>query len=46
MTLVGELKKSKAVFIDTAPIIYHIEAHPRFGPIVKEAAHFFKLGNL
>ena len=36
MTIADELTRLSSVFIDTAPIIYYIEAHPRFGPLTKE----------
>jgi len=31
MTIDDELSKITSLFIDTAPIIYYIEAHPQFG---------------
>lgn len=37
MTLYAELAQIRSVFIDTAPIIYYIEAHPRYGPLVSLA---------
>ncbi|HAK60148.1 MAG TPA: hypothetical protein DCO77_07160 [Nitrospiraceae bacterium] len=36
MTIADELTRLSSVFIDTAPIIYYIEAHPLFGPPTKE----------
>jgi predicted nucleic acid-binding protein len=36
MTIAGELSQISSLFIDTAPIIYYIEAHPQFGPLAKE----------
>ncbi len=36
MTLSEELARVNTLFIDTAPIIYYIEAHPQFGPFTKE----------
>ncbi|MEO0107364.1 MAG: PIN domain-containing protein [candidate division WOR-3 bacterium] len=36
MSLIKEITKCKSIFIDTAPFIYFIEAHPKFGPLVKE----------
>lgn len=44
MTLVDELDKIDSLFIDTAPIIYYIEAHPQFGPLVKDIVNFFQSG--
>jgi len=41
-----ELSKFKSVFIDTAPIIYYIEAHSKFGPITKELVKLFQSGEI
>jgi predicted nucleic acid-binding protein len=30
------LKKIKTIFLDTAPVIYFIEAHHQFGPLVRQ----------
>jgi predicted nucleic acid-binding protein len=46
MTLVDELDKIDSLFIDTAPIIYYIEAHPQFGPLVKEIVTSFQSGTI
>jgi len=46
MTLADELAKIKTVFIDTAPIIYYIEAHPHFGPLVKVIVDSLQSGNI
>ena len=46
MTLSEELIRINSIFIDTAPIIYYIEAHPKFGPVAKEAVSAFQSGNL
>jgi hypothetical protein len=35
MILAEKLAKSGTIFIDTAPFIYYIEAHPKFGPLTK-----------
>ena len=35
MRLNGELSRLNTIFLDTAPIIYYIEAHPLFGPLSK-----------
>ena len=44
MTLAQELAQVETIFFDTAPIIYYIEAHPRFGPPAKEAVQAFQKG--
>ena len=46
MSLSNQLSQIKTVFIDTAPIIYYIEAHPIFGPLVKMVVDNFQIGNL
>jgi len=46
MTLVDELDKIDSLFIDTAPIIYYIEAHPQFGPLAKEIVTTFQSGKI
>lgn len=46
MTLSEELAKINSIFIDTAPVIYYIEAHPQFGPLAKEAVTMFQSGSL
>lgn len=46
MTLSDELNQIQTVFIDTAPIIYYIEAHPQFGPLAKEIVSSFQSGKL
>ena len=46
MTLSDELTRINSIFIDTAPIIYYIEAHPQFGPLAKEVVSAFQSGNL
>lgn len=35
MNLSDDIAQINSIFIDTAPIIYYIEAHPQFGPLVK-----------
>lgn len=35
-----------SMFIDTAPIIYYIEAHPQFGPIMKDVLRSVQTGKL
>lgn len=46
MTLDSELEEINAIFIDTAPVIYYIEAHPQFGPLAKEVVDAFQSGRL
>jgi predicted nucleic acid-binding protein len=46
VTLSEELNRINSIFIDTAPIIYYIEAHPQFGPLAKEVVSAFQSGNL
>ena len=37
-----QLDKLESIFIDTAPIIYFIEAHPVYGKIVKTIVEYFQ----
>jgi predicted nucleic acid-binding protein len=46
VTLSEELAQIDSLFFDTAPIIYYIEADPRFGPPAKEAVQAFQGGSL
>jgi predicted nucleic acid-binding protein len=46
MTLSDELDKINTIFIDTAPIIYYIEANPQFGSLAKEVVDSFQSGRL
>jgi predicted nucleic acid-binding protein len=46
MTLFDELGQINTIFIDTAPIIYYIEAHSQFGPLAKEVVNSFQSGKL
>jgi predicted nucleic acid-binding protein len=46
VTLSEELSLINSIFIDTAPVIYYIEAHPQFGPLVKEVVNAFQSRNL
>src|SRR3990167_1811219 len=46
MTLSDELDQINTIFIDTAPIIYYIEAHSRFGALAKEVVNSFQSGKL
>ena len=44
MNIVNELTKIRTIFLDTAPVIYYIEAHPQFGPLMKQIVSRFSLG--
>lgn len=46
MTLSEDLARLDTVFLDTAPIIYYIEAHPRFGPLAKQSVQAFQVGTV
>ena len=46
MTLTEKLTKHSIIFIDTAPIIYYIEAHPQFGALTKNVVDAFQAGTL
>jgi len=46
VTLSEELSLIHSLFIDTAPVIYYIEAHPQFGPLAKTVVDAFQSGNL
>lgn len=46
MTLSEELTRVNTIFIDTAPIIYYMEAHPQFGPLAREVVSIFQSGKL
>ena len=46
MNLSDELDRFQTIFIDTAPIIYYIEAHPQFGPLAKKVVDSFRSGRL
>ncbi len=41
MTIDEALEKIETVFLDTAPIIYYIEAHPEYGHISQEIVNYF-----
>ncbi|MFH0919230.1 MAG: type II toxin-antitoxin system VapC family toxin [Fibrobacterota bacterium] len=41
MTLQREIARLNSLFIDTAPIIYYVEAHLQYGPLVKEVVESF-----
>ncbi len=44
MTISAALSDLNSIFIDTAPVIYYIEAHPEFGPLAKEVVSAFSIG--
>jgi len=46
MTFSDELERIKTIFVDTAPVIYYIEAHPQFGPLVREVVNAFRSGKV
>ena len=46
MKLSDELDKIETIFMDTAPIIYYIEAHHQFGSLVNEVVKSFLSGKL
>lgn len=46
MTITDELAQLNAIFIDTAPVIYYIEAHPLLGPLVKQVVNAFQSGRI
>jgi predicted nucleic acid-binding protein len=46
MNLSDELIAVRSVFMDTAPIIYYIEAHPQYGPLVADIVTAFQSGRL
>jgi hypothetical protein len=39
--LQNKIAPYSSIFFDTAPLIYFIEAHPRYGPIMKEFVDAF-----
>lgn len=46
MTLSDDLSPLTSIFIDTAPIIYYIEANHQFGPLSKELVEYIHDKNL
>jgi hypothetical protein len=46
MTLSNKLSQIKTIFLDTAPIIYFIEAHPKFGPLTMGVVEAFQTGKI
>lgn len=45
MNLSEEISKVRSIFIDTAPIIYYIEAHPLFGSLTKTVVDIVRSSN-
>jgi len=46
MTISDELERITTIFIDTAPVIYYIESHPKFGPLTREVVNAFQSGKI
>lgn len=46
MNLSNEISQYESIFIDTAPIIYYIEAHPQFGPLLVKIVNSFQSGRV
>ncbi|MBI5199805.1 MAG: PIN domain-containing protein [Nitrospirae bacterium] len=46
MSLSDEFAQINTLFIDTAPIIYYIEAHPQFGLLAREVVNAFQSGKI
>lgn len=46
MTISDEINHLNTIFIDTAPVIYYIEAHPQYGDLTKEVFDAFQSGKL
>ena len=46
MTISAALSDLNSIFIDTAPVIYYIEAHHEFGPLAKEVVTAFQSRSL
>ncbi len=46
MSLANEFSQINTIFIDTAPVIYYIEAHSQFGQLAREAVDSFQSGRL
>lgn len=42
MVLTDELSGLSSIFLDTAPVIYYIEAHEEYGPLMKEVLTYFQ----
>jgi len=46
MNLPSKLEQFETVFIDTAPIIYYVEAHPQFGSLVETIYEQIEMQNI
>jgi len=46
MIIANALNGIRTIFLDTAPIIYYIEAHSQFGALMKQVVSKFKSGDL
>lgn len=46
MDLIAKTGSASRIFIDTAPVIYYIEADPKFGDCIKKAIDSFQQGNV
>lgn len=46
MIIANVLNGIRTIFLDTAPIIYYIEAHSQFGALMKQVVSKFKSGDL
>ena len=46
MILSDKISQTNKIFVDTAPIIYYIEAHPLFGHLAKDIVDAFQSGIL
>ena len=46
MNFAATLAHYRSIFVDTAPIIYYIEAHPQFGPLAKQMIEIVQSGTL
>ena len=46
MSFSSEISQLNTIFIDTAPIIYYIEANSLFGPLVREVIQALQSENL
>jgi predicted nucleic acid-binding protein len=46
VSLTEDLTRARIIFVDTAVVIYHVEAHPVFGELAREAVHTFRSGDV
>lgn len=42
MGLSEDLRNLNSLFLDTAPVIYYIQAHPEYGPLAREVVKSFQ----